>query len=158
MRRSRQRRDPPARLARPSGCHAVVARVRPLRARLEVLRGQVTLAQFARGARSAATGWPRAAADGGRIRWANGAALRPRRVAIGELVHALQREVRAALERIARKLVYQLRKGPKAVDHDTIFGVGTAAIFENEFSGMITDERRSKLMYDYSMEAVKDYL
>jgi len=31
-------------------------------------------------------------------------------------------------------------------------------IFENAFSGMITDETKGKLMYDYSMEAVKDYL
>jgi len=31
-------------------------------------------------------------------------------------------------------------------------------IFENEFSGMIRDERRAKLAYDYSMEAVADFL
>ena len=31
-------------------------------------------------------------------------------------------------------------------------------IFENEFSGMITDEKVGKLAYEYSMEAVKDYL
>ena len=31
-------------------------------------------------------------------------------------------------------------------------------IFENEFSGMITDAVKGKLAYEYSMEAVKDYL
>ena len=31
-------------------------------------------------------------------------------------------------------------------------------IFENEFSGMIKDEKRAKLAYDYSLEAVKDFL
>jgi len=31
-------------------------------------------------------------------------------------------------------------------------------IFENQFSGMISDSRRAKLQYDYSMELVKDYL
>lgn len=31
-------------------------------------------------------------------------------------------------------------------------------IFENEFSGMIKDERRAKLAWDYSMELVEDYL
>ena len=45
-------------------------------ARLEVLRGRVTLALFARSARPAAAGWPRAAADDGRIRRASWAALR----------------------------------------------------------------------------------
>ena len=43
------------------------------------------------------------------------------------------------------------------------FGSGSAGgsggeIFENEFSGMISDERRGKLMYEYSMEAVRKYL
>ena len=43
------------------------------------------------------------------------------------------------------------------------FGSGSAGgsggeIFENEFSGMISDERRGELMFDYSMEAVKDFL
>jgi len=39
-------------------------------------------------------------------------------------------------------------------------GAGGAGgeIFENQFSGMIVDEARGKLMYEYSMEAVKDYL
>jgi len=39
-------------------------------------------------------------------------------------------------------------------------GAGGAGgeIFENQFSGMIVDEARGNLMYDYSMEAVKDYL
>ena len=37
-------------------------------------------------------------------------------------------------------------------------GGGEAAIFENAFSGMINDERRGRLMYEYSMEAVKDFL
>jgi len=39
-------------------------------------------------------------------------------------------------------------------------GAGGAGgeIFENQFSGMITDETRGKLVYEYSMEAVKDYL
>jgi len=31
-------------------------------------------------------------------------------------------------------------------------------IFENAFSGMIKDERRAKLAYDYSMDAVRDFL
>jgi len=31
-------------------------------------------------------------------------------------------------------------------------------IFENQFSGMIKDERRAKLVYDYSMDAVRDFL
>ena len=31
-------------------------------------------------------------------------------------------------------------------------------IFENEFSGMIKDERRARLAWDYSMEQVRDYL
>ena len=31
-------------------------------------------------------------------------------------------------------------------------------IFENQFSGMIKDERRAKLSYDYSMDAVRDFL
>jgi len=43
------------------------------------------------------------------------------------------------------------------------FGKGSAGgsggeIFENAFSGMISDERRGELMFDYSMEAVKDFL
>ena len=43
------------------------------------------------------------------------------------------------------------------------FGTGNAGgaggqIFENEFSGMISDEARGKLMYDYSMRAVEAYL
>ena len=39
-------------------------------------------------------------------------------------------------------------------------GAGGAGgeIFENQFSGMITDEVKGRLAYDYSMEAVKDYL
>ena len=39
-------------------------------------------------------------------------------------------------------------------------GAGGAGgeIFQNEFSGMITDERTGQLAFDYSMEAVKDYL
>jgi len=37
-------------------------------------------------------------------------------------------------------------------------GGGKAAIFQNEFSGMISDERRGRLMWDYSMDLVKDYL
>jgi len=37
-------------------------------------------------------------------------------------------------------------------------GGGSAAIFENEFSGMISDARRGKLAYEYSMEAVRDFL
>lgn len=31
-------------------------------------------------------------------------------------------------------------------------------VFENEFSGMITDPVKGKLAYEYSMEAVKDFL
>jgi hypothetical protein len=31
-------------------------------------------------------------------------------------------------------------------------------IFVNQFSGMISDSRRAKLQYDYSMDLVKDYL
>jgi protochlorophyllide reductase len=31
-------------------------------------------------------------------------------------------------------------------------------IFENEFSGMISDEAIGRLAYEYSMEAVKDFL
>jgi len=31
-------------------------------------------------------------------------------------------------------------------------------IFENQFSGMISDSRRAKLQYDYSMELVRDFL
>lgn len=31
-------------------------------------------------------------------------------------------------------------------------------IFENQFSGMIQDKRRAKLVYDYSLDAVKDFL
>ena len=39
-------------------------------------------------------------------------------------------------------------------------GAGGAGgeIFENEFSGMITDEEKGRLAYEYSMEAVRDYL
>jgi len=39
-------------------------------------------------------------------------------------------------------------------------GAGGAGgdIFENQFSGMITDERRSKLAYEYTMDLVSDYL
>ena len=39
-------------------------------------------------------------------------------------------------------------------------GAGGAGgeIFENAFSGMVTDEERGALMFDYSMEAIKDYL
>jgi hypothetical protein len=39
-------------------------------------------------------------------------------------------------------------------------GAGGAGgrIFENEFAGMINDERRAKKQYDYCMELVKDYL
>ena len=42
-------------------------------------------------------------------------------------------------------------------------GTGSAGgaggeIFENDFSGMISDEARGRLMYDYSLEAVKEYL
>ena len=42
-------------------------------------------------------------------------------------------------------------------------GVGNAGgsggeIFENSFSGMVRDERLGELAWDYSMEAVKDYL
>jgi len=42
-------------------------------------------------------------------------------------------------------------------------GVGNAGgsggkIFENSFSGMVSDERLNKLSWDYSMEAVKDFL
>jgi len=42
-------------------------------------------------------------------------------------------------------------------------GVGNAGgsggeIFENEFSGMVRDERLGKLAWDYSMEAVKDFM
>ena len=42
-------------------------------------------------------------------------------------------------------------------------GVGNAggsggSIFENSFSGMVQDERLGKLAWDYSMEAVKDFL
>jgi protochlorophyllide reductase len=39
-------------------------------------------------------------------------------------------------------------------------GAGGAGgeIFENEFSGMITDEEVGRLAYEYSMELVKDYL
>ena len=39
-------------------------------------------------------------------------------------------------------------------------GAGGAGgeIFENEFSGMITDDERSRLMYEYSMDAVRDFL
>ena len=39
-------------------------------------------------------------------------------------------------------------------------GAGGAGgeIFENQFSGMITDETKGRLAYDYSMEAVKDFL
>ena len=43
------------------------------------------------------------------------------------------------------------------------FGTGNAGgsggeIFENEFSGMISDSRRGKLMYDYSLDAVSGFL
>ena len=31
-------------------------------------------------------------------------------------------------------------------------------IFKNQFSGMITDERKGKLAYEYSMDAIRDYL
>ena len=31
-------------------------------------------------------------------------------------------------------------------------------IFENEFSGMIKDERRARLAWDYSMDLVKDFM
>jgi len=31
-------------------------------------------------------------------------------------------------------------------------------IFENQFAGMIRDERRAKIAYDYSLELVKDFL
>ena len=31
-------------------------------------------------------------------------------------------------------------------------------IFENEFSGMINDERLAAMSYDYSMQAVKKFL
>ena len=39
-------------------------------------------------------------------------------------------------------------------------GAGGAGgdLFENEFSGMIKDVRRAKLAYDYSLDAVKDFL
>jgi hypothetical protein len=43
-------------------------------------------------------------------------------------------------------------------------GVGNAGgssggqIFENSFSGMVRDERLGALAWDYSMEAVKDFL
>ena len=39
-------------------------------------------------------------------------------------------------------------------------GAGGAGgeIFENEFSGMIKDERRARLVWEYSMEQVKDFL
>jgi len=39
-------------------------------------------------------------------------------------------------------------------------GAGGAggAIFENEFSGMVSDEATGKLAFDYSMDAVRDYL
>jgi len=39
-------------------------------------------------------------------------------------------------------------------------GAGGAGgeIFENEFSGMITDKDKGRLAYEYSMEAVKDFL
>jgi len=40
------------------------------------------------------------------------------------------------------------------------YGAGGSGgeIFENSFSGMVTDEARGKLAYEYSMEAVKAYL
>jgi len=43
------------------------------------------------------------------------------------------------------------------------FGTGNAGgaggeVFENEFSGMVTDETTGRLAYEYSLEAVKDYL
>lgn len=39
-------------------------------------------------------------------------------------------------------------------------GAGGAGgeIFENEFSGMINDERLAAMSYDYSMEAIKKFL
>ena len=39
-------------------------------------------------------------------------------------------------------------------------GAGGAGgdLFENEFSGMIKDERRAKLVWDYSLDAVRDFL
>jgi len=39
-------------------------------------------------------------------------------------------------------------------------GAGGAGgeIFENDFSGMITDEEKGRLAYEYSLAAVKDYL
>ena len=42
-------------------------------------------------------------------------------------------------------------------------GVGNAGgsggeIFENTFAGMIRDERLGKLAWEYSMDAVKDFL
>ena len=39
-------------------------------------------------------------------------------------------------------------------------GAGGAGgdLFENEFSGTIKDERRAKLVWDYSLDAVQDFL
>ena len=37
-------------------------------------------------------------------------------------------------------------------------GGSGGSIFENSFSGMVQDERLGKLAWDYSMEAVKDFL
>ena len=45
------------------------------------------------------------------------------------------------------------RDAPPGVD-----GGAGGDIFENEFSGMIKDERRAKLVWDYSLDAVRDFL
>ena len=42
--------------------------------------------------------------------------------------------------------------------HTGCAGGSGGEIFENDFSGMIVEETNGKLMYEYSMEAVKDFL
>ena len=37
-------------------------------------------------------------------------------------------------------------------------GGGGESAFENDFSGMITDEVKGRLAYEYSMDAVREYL
>jgi len=37
-------------------------------------------------------------------------------------------------------------------------GGSGGSIFENQFSGMVTDATTGRLAYEYSMEAVKDFL
>eukprot|EP00316_Scyphosphaera_apsteinii_P012106 CAMPEP_0119301148 /NCGR_PEP_ID=MMETSP1333-20130426/2975_1 /TAXON_ID=418940 /ORGANISM="Scyphosphaera apsteinii, Strain RCC1455" /LENGTH=410 /DNA_ID=CAMNT_0007303145 /DNA_START=20 /DNA_END=1252 /DNA_ORIENTATION=- len=46
----------------------------------------------------------------------------------------------------------------KVVNQKTGAGGAGGQIFENDFSGMIIDERTGRLAFDYSMDAVKDFL